>query len=879
MKEILSLLPRPSHFLGTEEGAVHKPLLLGRLHCALAFPDLYEVGMSYLGQKILYSILNDREDCVAERVFAPLPEAAALLREYELPLATLESDTPLARTHLVGFSITHELCYTNILYMLDLAGIPFRSADRARQDDLLAWPVVVAGGGCAVACEPVAPFMDAILLGDGETLLPDFCSLLARARQEGWRRSRFLREAMNIPGVYVPEFFAEDPEDPSVVRPVLPGMPKPARRIVADMDTAAYPERQVVPFGAVHNRLSLEIARGCTRGCRFCQAGMVYRPSRERSLADVRTILDRCLEATGFDEVSFLALSAGDFSGLKTLFLDAADRCAAEQIALSLPSLRVGSIDDAIMQRMADIRRTGATLAPEAGSQRLRDIINKGVTEEGLLLHVQKLFQYGWQQVKLYFMIGLPGETDEDLHAITELCRKVRDAAGRGMPRLQVTAALSPFVPKAHTPFQWEPQISMEEITRRVHLVLESFKREKGLKLRWHEPAVSYLEGILSRGDRRLAAVVESAYRRGAIFAEWMEYFSLDPWLEALKEHNLDPGTYTGARALDRPLPWDHLEAGISRDYLLKERRRAFEGRISGDCRYEACRHCGACDTVAGPSRLARDPRLPATEPLRNRLNFTERDQAAHTPVRDAEGRLIAPPPRPKPTAPPAIGAGLGVKAVRYRIWHTKEQEAAYLSQLELQTLLERLMRRARLPMTFSQGFHPLPLLSFGRALAVGVESLAEWFAITLREPLTAGQVCERLEPLLVQGMRIRGIEEIPLNLKAVGAEQEVFELRYAPMRPTSADPAAVFDAWRAFAGAGSLNLTRETKKGPRTCDIRPLFTRIDVLDDHVALTLDWRSTYISPLVLARAVTPFVPVHELKLLKTSQTFAAASAGQ
>ena len=684
---------------------------------------------------------------------------------------------------------------------------------------------------------------------------------------------------MNIPGVYVPEFFAEDPEDPSVVRPVLPGMPKPARRIVADMDTAAYPERQVVPFGAVHNRLSLEIARGCTRGCRFCQAGMVYRPSRERSLADVRTILDRCLEATGFDEVSFLALSAGDFSGLKTLFLDAADRCAAEQIALSLPSLRVGSIDDAIMQRMADIRRTGATLAPEAGSQRLRDIINKGVTEEGLLLHVQKLFQYGWQQVKLYFMIGLPGETDEDLHAITELCRKVRDAAGRGMPRLQVTAALSPFVPKAHTPFQWEPQISMEEITRRVHLVLESFKREKGLKLRWHEPAVSYLEGILSRGDRRLAAVVESAYRRGAIFAEWMEYFSLDPWLEALKEHNLDPGTYTGARALDRPLPWDHLEAGISRDYLLKERRRAFEGRISGDCRYEACRHCGACDTVAGPSRLARDPRLPATEPLRNRLNFTERDQAAHTPVRDAEGRLIAPPPRPKPTAPPAIGAGLGVKAVRYRIWHTKEQEAAYLSQLELQTLLERLMRRARLPMTFSQGFHPLPLLSFGRALAVGVESLAEWFAITLREPLTAGQVCERLEPLLVQGMRIRGIEEIPLNLKAVGAEQEVFELRYAPMRPTSADPAAVFDAWRAFAGAGSLNLTRETKKGPRTCDIRPLFTRIDVLDDHVALTLDWRSTYISPLVLARAVTPFVPVHELKLLKTSQTFAAASAGQ
>ncbi len=879
MKEILSLLPRPSHFLGTEEGSVHKPLGADSLHCALAFPDLYEVGMSYLGQKILYSVLNKRDDCVAERVFAPLPEAAALLRQYGLPLATLESDTPLARTHLVGFSITHELCYTNMLYMLDLAGIPFWSADRAVNDDLSAWPVVVAGGGCAVACEPVAPFMDAILLGDGETLLPDFCVLLARARREGWRRSQFLREAANIPGVYVPEFFVPDPEDPTVVRPALPGMPKPARRIVADLDTAAYPESQVVPFGAVHNRLSLEIARGCTRGCRFCQAGMVYRPSRERSLADARVILDRCLEATGFDEVSFLALSAGDFSGLKTLFLDAADRCAAEQIALSLPSLRVGSIDDAIMQRMADIRRTGATLAPEAGSQRLRNIINKGVTEEDLLLHVQKLFQYGWQQVKLYFMIGLPGETDEDLHAITELCRKVRDAAGRGMPRLQVTAALSPFVPKAHTPFQWEPQISMEEITRRVHLVLESFKREKGLKLRWHEPAVSHLEGVLSRGDRRLARVVESAYRKGAIFDEWMEYFSLEPWLEALKEQGLSPEEYTGARDLQRVLPWDHLEAGISREYLLKERRRAFEGRVSGDCRYGACRHCGACDTVSGPSRLARDPQLPEKETLRNRLNFAERDQAAHTPACDADGRLIAPPPRSKPTAPPAIGEGLGVKAVRYRIWHTKEQEAAYLSQLELQSLLERLMRRARLPMAFSQGFHPLPLLSFGRALAVGVESLAEWFAITLREPMTAGQVRERLEPLLVRGMRIQRLEEIVVNLKAVGAQREIFELRYAPMQASSADPAAVFAAWQAFAASESLLLTRETKKGPRTCDIRSLFERIDVRTDLVELAFDWRGTYVSPLVLAKAVTPFVPAHELKLLKTAQIFDAGEAGE
>ncbi len=563
MKEILSLLPRPSHFLGTEEGSIHKNLVPGMLHVALAFPDLYEVGMSYLGQKILYSILNERPDMFAERVFAPQPEAAAILQEQQLPLATLESDTPLAETHAIGFSITHELCYTNVLFMLDLARIPLRAQERGKTDNLFAYPMILAGGGCAVAAEPLAPFVDVMLLGDGETLILDVTRLLAKARAEGWSRSRYLRAVAEIPGVYVPELYEQDPEHPSCVRPVVEGLLRPSRRVVANLDEAPYPVQQVLPFGAVHNRLSLEIARGCTRGCRFCQAGMVYRPARERSLENASETLQRCLAATGFDEVSFLALSAGDFSALKTLFLDAADRCAAEQISLSLPSLRVGSIDDDIMARMADIRRTGATLAPEAGSQRLRNIINKGVTEEGLLLHVQKLFQHGWQQVKLYFMIGLPGETDEDLLAITDLCRKARDAAGRGMPRLQVTAALSPFVPKPHTPFQWEAQISMEEMARRVHLVLETFKKEKCLKLRWHEPAVSFLEGVLSRGDRRLADVVERAYRKGATFAAWMEYFKLEPWLEALRETGMEAESFTGPRSHVEPHPWRHLEGGI----------------------------------------------------------------------------------------------------------------------------------------------------------------------------------------------------------------------------------------------------------------------------------------------------------------------------
>ena len=865
MKELLSILPRPSHYIGTEEGSVHKDPASVRLHCALAFPDLYEVGMSYLGHKILYAILNRRDDVLAERVYAPCRETGKLLREHNVSLATLESDTDIAKTHMFAFAITHELCFTNVLYMLELSGIPLRAADRG--DDLFRWPLIVAGGGCAIASEPLAPFMDLMLLGEGEEMVPELCDLVIRAREERWSRTRLIEEAVNIPGVYAPSLYRHD--EKGRLTPLKPDLPTPGRRIVADFDAAAYPESQVVPFGAVHNRLSLEIARGCTRGCRFCQAGILYRPARERSLPNLEKILENCLNDTGFDDVSFLALSSGDFSGLKTLFLGTMDRCEAEQISVSLPSLRVGSIDDDIMTRLAGIRRTGATLAPEAGSQRLRDIINKGVTEEGLLLHVRKLFEHGWQQVKLYFMIGLPGETMEDIEAIVDLCRKVRDAAGRGMPRLQVTAAISPFVPKSHTPFQWEPQITLEQVRERIQYLRNAFKAEKCLKLRWHEPEMSFLEGILSRADRRIGDVVEKAFRKGAIFSSWVENFSLDPWLEALAECGLSAEEFTGARDLDAPLPWDHLNAGVSREFLLRERRRAFEGNISDDCRYAACRNCGACDTAAGPSLLPRTPGL-AEGTHHNSLNFKQRDQLEHQPNLDENGRLRMPPKPPKATEPPAIHSALAVKAVRYRVWHTKEAEAAYISQLELQSLLERAMRRARLPMAFSQGFHPLPLISFGRALPVGVESQAEWFSIVLREPLSADEVMERLAPRMLRGMRLDRLEEIPVNDKSVGAVQETFSLRVAG---AEADRRRFRDAWDDFAATDTLPFTRETKKGPRTADIRPLFEVIE-WDEHGTLYLvtDWSSTYISPMTLARAITPWAEPHQLKIMKLSQMF-------
>jgi radical SAM-linked protein len=576
-------------------------------------------------------------------------------------------------------------------------------------------------------------------------------------------------------------------------------------------------------------------------------------------------LLESCLQKTGYDDVSLLALSCGDFSALKTLFLSVADRCAREQVALSLPSLRVGSVDGEIMARMAGIRRTGVTLAPEAGSQRLRDVINKGVTEESLLLHVRRLAGYGWRHVKLYFMIGLPGETREDLDALMELCAKVRDCCRmRGEdgkwtgPRLAVTASVSPFVPKAHTPFQWEAQISLEEMKNRIHYLREAVKRCKGLTLRWHEPAMSHLEGILARGDRRLADVLEKAFRKGAVFSSWVEGFRLEPWLEALEECGMTAEEWTGARDSESSLPWDHIQAGISRSFLLKERERARRGLVTEDCRYAACRHCGACDAVTGPSLLrARD----SDPEMKNRLNFPERDQTDD----------LSPPVFPEPaekSAPPALDPALVRRAVRYRLWHRKAGLAAWISQLELQSLLERAMRKAGLPLAFSRGFHPLPLLSFGRALPVGMTSLAEWFIITLRAPMRREEVLDRLEPHMLPGLECVSVDPLPLEGKVLSSVEEIFRLECPP------DETGRFRrAWEDFASAGRYEAEKINKEGERGIrDIRPFLVSLEFRGDNVFLTLNWRDSYFSPLNFVRAVVPWLDPARLNLTKLAQFF-------
>lgn len=925
MRDILPLLPRPSRYIGIEEGSVVKEPEQISLRLGLAFPDLYEVGMSYLGQKILYSLVNQRPDWWAERVFAPCKDSGAIMREQGARLCTLESHYPLDKLDALGFSITHELCYTNVLWMLDLAGIPLRASDRAKaveQGQKL--PIIMAGGGCTLAAEPLAPFMDMMVLGDGEEVLVEVLTLLEQAKNESWTRGQTLQAAAKIPGVYVPEFFTEEPAEKGVKlnAHAAHGPDSIVRRLVPDMNSVDYPAQQTMPFGAVHNRLALEIARGCTRGCRFCQAGMVYRPVRERTVDNLSNILGQCLAGTGYDDVSFLSLSTGDFSALKGLFLKTHASCAQEQISISLPSLRVGSIDDSIMEKLSSIRRTGVTLAPEAGSQRLRDVINKGVTEEELITHVQKLFEYGWQQVKLYFMIGLPTETEEDIQAIVELCRKVRDAAGPGIKRLQVTAAISPFVPKPHTPFQWERQLSLAEIRERIGWLLTAFKGEKRLKMRWHEPETSFLEGVFSRGDRSLAPVIESAYAKGAIFASWMEHFRLQPWLDAMQEHGINPDDFLAERPVDAPLPWAHLNTGLNTEFLLRERKKAIEGKISPDCRYGACQVCGVCDLEKTPSKLA-DLSYPAESyadgsrpQYKNRLNLQARDQEAHKARLDEHGRVIpryAAPGTAEPntnsadaaenqvpqtvpgiveagsnekktakpdnnrrdgkagkkgakTLPPAIDAALALKAANYRIIYSKQEGAVYLSQLELQSLLDQAMRRAGLPLSFSQGFHPLPLVTFGRALPVGVASLCEYFGIHLRQRFEAKDIYERLNKHLPRGLQVVEVEELPVKTRLEQSQGESYTLNYIGPESGKAD---FVQAWRTFQGKTEQLWTRETKKGPRTQDIRPLFKEIrENPDSSLSLLFDWSNVYISPLGLSLEVSGFSNPAWISLLKT-----------
>jgi radical SAM family uncharacterized protein len=606
LERILARVEKPARYVGGELNAIVKDWRRVPVRIAFAFPDVYEVGMSHLGMHILYHVVNSRDDALMERVFAPWTDMEAEMRTSGLPLFSLESHRPLRDFDVVAFSLQYELSYTNVLNMLDLAGIPLESRDR---DDRM--PLVVAGGPCAFNPEPLAPFLDAVFLGEGEDAVHDLVEVVRRYGRGN--RDELLCALARLPGVYVPRFYrVEYAADGGVkqVVPLIDGVPgKVVKRLVRDLDRAPFPVRPIVPYlEAVHDRAMLEVFRGCTRGCRFCQAGAIYRPVRERTL---KTLLDQAgelLRHTGYNELSLTSLSTTDYSEIRKLVQTLVERHRGERVNVSLPSLRVDAFAVELARAVQEVRKSSLTFAPEAGSQRLRNVINKQVTEDDLLRTVEVAFRAGWSRVKLYFMLGLPTETLEDVDGIARLARMVLDK-GRECEvpkgRLSVTVSISSFVPKPHTPFQWEPQAPLAVLRERQSF-LQGRLKGKNLVYRWHDPEASFLEAVFARGDRRLAPALRRALELGCRLDGWRECFRFDLWQQAFAETGVEPGAYAyrSYRYTDI-LPWDHLDTGIDRDFLAEEHARALAGEITKDCRGEQCTGCGLCPNLEIEPQLA----------------------------------------------------------------------------------------------------------------------------------------------------------------------------------------------------------------------------------------------------------------------------------
>jgi len=726
-------IEKPARYMGGEMGAVRKEQ--ADLRFALAFPDVYEVGMSHLGLRILYNILNKLDGIAAERVYAPWPDMENQMLAAGARLATLESATPLSQCDIIGFTLQYELSYSNILNMLRLADIPLMAAERSET-----FPLVIAGGPCAYNPEPLALFMDAILLGDGEEAVVEIAELVLQAKQAGISKAELLERLAEIEGVYVPSFF-EPTYNPdgsiAEIKRAKGNKELVKRRFLADLDSAAYPTEPVVPFmKTVHDRVAVEIARGCTRGCRFCQAGYIYRPLRERSPQTILDLIEKSLQNTGYDEISLLSLSTGDYSCVSDLLIELMRRYAEERIAVSLPSLRVGTLTERLIAEINKVRKTGFTLAPEAGSERMRRVINKGITEEDLIETAYNVYSAGWRSIKLYFMIGLPGETTEDIEQISVLGRKVKDQGKLAGHPGDVSVSVSSFVPKAHTPFQWEAQISMEQIRERQYQLHTDLKKRK-LNFKWQDAELSFMEGVFARGDRRLAPALVRAVELGCRFDGWGEHFSLRRWQQAFVDCGIDPEWYLRARRLDEILPWDHIDAGISRQFLLKEREQSLSEAATPDCRKGSCSACGVCDFKDIKNRLTTDETVPA------------KDKTAK--------------------AQP--------EAARCRLRFAKTGTMRYLSHLELLTVFTRAVSRGNVPILFSQGFHPHPRFSFATATSVGVESQAEYMDMFIEAGTTAKDVMERLNRVLPEGLQV--LEAEMAELKAASLSTLIDKTRY----------------------------------------------------------------------------------------------------
>ena len=600
--EILLKISQPARYIGGEVNMVKKDPSKVAVRFAMCFPDVYEIGMSHLGIQILYDMFNRRDDVYCERVYSPWMDLDPIMREQKIPLFAVESQDPIKKFDFLGITIQYEMCYTNILQVLELSQIPLHAEDRTEED-----PIVIGGGPCTYNPEPIAPFFDLFYMGEGEVVYFDLIDRYKEIKARGGSRKEFLEMAAQIPGIYVPAFYDVSYKEDGTIEAMIPNNPHApqtvSKQLVMDMSDTWYPEKPVVPYlRATQDRVVLEIMRGCIRGCRFCQAGMVYRPVRERSLEELKRLARTMLKSTGHEEISLSSLSSSDYTKLEGIVNFLIDEFDGKGVNVSLPSLRIDAFSLDVMSKVQDVKKSSLTFAPEAGSQRLRNVINKGLTEENILNGSAEAFKGGWNRVKLYFMLGLPTETVEDMQGIAELSEKVAEVYYDTVPKeqrhgkVQVTASTSFFVPKPFTPFQWAPMCTKEQFLERASIVNHRMKEmlnKKSLRYNWHEADVTVLEGVLARGDRKVAAVIEEAYRQGAIYDSWSEYFNNDIWMKAFETCGVDIDFYTTReRSLDEVFPWDFIDAGVTKDFLKREWANAQAETVTPNCRMR-CSGCG----------------------------------------------------------------------------------------------------------------------------------------------------------------------------------------------------------------------------------------------------------------------------------------------
>jgi radical SAM family uncharacterized protein/radical SAM-linked protein len=766
---------KPAQYLGGEQGEVRKAWDEMSCRICLAFPDLYEIGMSHLGYKILYDIVNRHPELLAERAYAVFLDMERELRGHGQALCSLESARPLHEFDIVGFSLQYELTYTNVLQILDLGKIPLRGSDRAEAD-----PLVIAGGPTATHAEPIAPFIDAFLIGDGEAKLPELMCAWAEMRAQGLPRAECLLRIARLGGFYVPSLYKCVPTPETkmyVVERDHPEAPYPVRRtVIQDLNAYPFPvDGPIANCETVFDRASIEIARGCTEGCRFCQAGMIYRPVRERKPKAIIDAMVRSISEAGYDEASLTSLSTADYSAIAPLVHESIEALAPHQVSLSVSSLRAYGLSETVLDDMKRQRASGLTFAPEAGSQRMRDVVNKNVTDEQLMETAERVFSRGWSKMKLYFMIGLPTERDEDVRDIVRTGARALAVAHRIQrnKRARVTISVSTHVPKPHTPFQWCAMDSHQEIVRKQSLLREEINKTR-VQLKMHKSSGSWLEGMLARGDRRLAEVIQGAYARGARFDSWDEHLNLDAWTASLREKGIDPAWFLGTIPMSAPLPWGHIDVGLEHGFLAREYRKALRDRLSPPCGKTAgsfVHHTNVEDALAEKRRLVcYDCGIACdlSKMKEDRIGFLESMSAFE--------------PR-KPTVPDPSGADDGTvdrrpfrgvdqgPALCVRIGYRKLGRMAYASHLDLVRTFPRMLRRIGLALRYSEGYRPLPRLTFGPALPVGTSSLCEHVDVRLRaaESPDLDELWERLNEVAVDGIeffgsRMLGPRDAPLS-------------------------------------------------------------------------------------------------------------------